>query len=163
MSGLVQTIKRFCITYDVHHHLDASTSTSTATIYPHHDTSNSRVVMWMHSAIFLKLVDMVIDDSRNWKPNPVTRNVLEDIHVTWTQFREKWDKIAALHEVASKNCIQCLETTLQFLTTLSELIRDAIKKFVTASERNRLNKILKDSAKRRCQDPYRLVFRVLSV
>ncbi|GJZ58249.1 reverse transcriptase domain-containing protein [Tanacetum coccineum] len=29
--------------------------------------------------------------------------LLEDIHVTWTQFRKKWDKIAALHKVASKN------------------------------------------------------------
>ncbi|GKB22409.1 retrovirus-related pol polyprotein from transposon TNT 1-94 [Tanacetum coccineum] len=41
--------------------------------------------------------------------------ILEDIHVTWTQFGKKRDKIAALHEVASKNCIQCLETASQFL------------------------------------------------
>nr|GEU93960.1 hypothetical protein [Tanacetum cinerariifolium] len=34
-----------------------------------------------------------------------SKKLLEDIHMTWTQFRKKWDNIAALHEVASKNCI----------------------------------------------------------
>ncbi|GJV29683.1 putative reverse transcriptase domain-containing protein [Tanacetum coccineum] len=38
---------------------------------------------------------------------------LEDIHVTWTQFEKKQDKIATLHEEAKK-CIQTLETTSGF-------------------------------------------------
>ncbi|GJU32173.1 retrovirus-related pol polyprotein from transposon TNT 1-94 [Tanacetum coccineum] len=54
--------------------------------------------------------------------------ILEDIHVTWTQFGKKRDTIAALHEVASKNCIH--------VATPSEPTRDDVKKFVTASERS---------------------------
>nr|GEX10987.1 hypothetical protein [Tanacetum cinerariifolium] len=60
--------------------------------------------------------------------------LLEDIHVTWTQFRKKHDKIAALREVASKSRIQCLETASQFLTTPSKPTRDGVKKMVNASE-----------------------------
>nr|GEZ98071.1 zinc knuckle CX2CX4HX4C [Tanacetum cinerariifolium] len=37
--------------------------------------------------------------------------LLEEIHVTWTQFGKKRDKIAALHEVVLRISIQCLETT----------------------------------------------------
>ncbi|GKB31359.1 MAK10-like protein [Tanacetum coccineum] len=59
---------------------------------------------------------------------------LEDIHVTWTQFGKKRDKIAALREVASNNRIQFLETVSQFLATPSEPTRDGVKKFMTASE-----------------------------
>ncbi|GKG08695.1 hypothetical protein Tco_0334527, partial [Tanacetum coccineum] len=64
--------------------------------------------------------------------------LLEDIHVNWTQFGKKRDKIVALRKVASKNRIQCLETASQFLATPSEPTRDG-KKIVTPSERNRLN------------------------
>ncbi|GKE54578.1 hypothetical protein Tco_1489734, partial [Tanacetum coccineum] len=59
--------------------------------------------------------------------------------MTWTQFRKKRDKIAALHEVVSRIGIQCLETTSQFLATPSKHTRDSIKKLVTASGCNRLN------------------------
>ncbi|GKE26775.1 hypothetical protein Tco_1442159, partial [Tanacetum coccineum] len=52
--------------------------------------------------------------------------LLEKIHVTWTQFEKKRDKIAALHEVASKNCVQCMETASQFLATSSEHTSDML-------------------------------------
>nr|GEW11887.1 hypothetical protein [Tanacetum cinerariifolium] len=68
------------------------------------------------------------------KEGDAFEKLLEDIHVTWTQFRKKHDKIAALREVASKNRIQCLETASQFLTTPSKPTRDGVKKMVTASE-----------------------------
>ncbi|PWA62390.1 hypothetical protein CTI12_AA359560 [Artemisia annua] len=55
--------KRFCKTYDVHHHLEAPASTSTAQPDPLHDTNDSLVFMWMYSTISPKLVEMVIDDS----------------------------------------------------------------------------------------------------
>ncbi|PWA91367.1 hypothetical protein CTI12_AA090730 [Artemisia annua] len=55
--------KRFCKTYEVHHHLEAPASTSTAPPDPSHDTNDSLVIMWLYSTISPKLVDMVIDDS----------------------------------------------------------------------------------------------------
>ncbi|GJS84452.1 retrovirus-related pol polyprotein from transposon TNT 1-94 [Tanacetum coccineum] len=61
--------------------------------------------------------------------------LLEEIHVTWTQFGKKWDKITTLHEVVSRMRVQCLEMALQFLATPSELTSDGIKIDVTASER----------------------------
>ncbi|GJZ98291.1 hypothetical protein Tco_0670744, partial [Tanacetum coccineum] len=73
--------------------------------------------------------------------------LLEEIHVTWTQFGKKRDKIATLHEVA-----QYLETTLEILATPSQLTSDNVKIYVTTSECNRLNEALEDSAKRRLQD-----------
>ncbi|GJU35528.1 hypothetical protein Tco_1183882 [Tanacetum coccineum] len=66
--------------------------------------------------------------------------LLEDIHVTWTQFGKKRDKIAALHEVVSRICAKSLETASQFLATPSEPTRDGVKIFVTMSEHNRLNR-----------------------
>ncbi|PWA63764.1 hypothetical protein CTI12_AA350420 [Artemisia annua] len=54
--------KRFCKTYDVHHHLEEPVSTSTTPTDPFFDTNDSLVVMWMYSTISPKLVDMVIDD-----------------------------------------------------------------------------------------------------
>ncbi|GKC37964.1 hypothetical protein Tco_1050348 [Tanacetum coccineum] len=71
-----------------------------------------------------------------------------------TQFEKKRDKIAALHKVTFKECVQCLETASGFVVTLSELTSDGVKTFVTASKRNCLNETLEDSAKRRCQDSY---------
>ncbi|PWA54856.1 hypothetical protein CTI12_AA432220 [Artemisia annua] len=55
--------RRFCRTYDVHHHLDAPASTGTSSPDPLHETNDSLVVMWIYSTISPKLVDMVIDDS----------------------------------------------------------------------------------------------------
>ncbi|GKB10901.1 hypothetical protein Tco_0844824 [Tanacetum coccineum] len=68
------------------------------------------------------------------------RKLLEDIHVTWTHLGKKRDKIAALQRSGFKNCSQSLETASQFLATLSEPLRDGVKKSVTASERNSLKK-----------------------
>ncbi|GKE68009.1 hypothetical protein Tco_1522170, partial [Tanacetum coccineum] len=65
--------------------------------------------------------------------------LLEDIHVTWTQFGKKQDKIAALHEVVSRICVQCLETASQFLAMTSEHTRDGVMNVVTTLEHNRLN------------------------
>ncbi|GKA65591.1 hypothetical protein Tco_0765298 [Tanacetum coccineum] len=53
--------------------------------------------------------------------------LLEDIHVTWTQFGKKRDKIAALREVASKNRLQYMETASQFLATPSEPTRYGVR------------------------------------
>ncbi|GJW45769.1 hypothetical protein Tco_0077415 [Tanacetum coccineum] len=78
--------------------------------------------------------------------------LLEEIHVTWTQFRKKRDKIAPLHKVTFKECVQCLDTAFGFVATPSELTSDGVKTFVTASERNRLNETLEDWAKRWPQD-----------
>ncbi|GJV99384.1 WRKY family transcription factor [Tanacetum coccineum] len=57
--------KRFCKTYDVHHNLEApSTSTSTSTVVdPLHESNDSLVVMWIYSTISPKHADMIIDDS----------------------------------------------------------------------------------------------------
>ncbi|GJU18369.1 hypothetical protein Tco_1146335 [Tanacetum coccineum] len=77
-------------------------------------------------------------------PTPL-RWHLEEIHVTWTYFRKKRDEIATLDEVASKNCVQCLETASQFLATPSELAREGVKTFVMMSERSLLNETLQDS------------------
>ncbi|GJU93716.1 hypothetical protein Tco_1318472 [Tanacetum coccineum] len=70
---------------------------------------------------------------------PSFGKLLEEIHVTWTQFEKNQDKIAALHKVASKNCVQCMETASQFLATSSEHTSDGVKKIVTETKRNRLN------------------------
>ncbi|GJV30029.1 hypothetical protein Tco_1386477 [Tanacetum coccineum] len=78
--------------------------------------------------------------------------LLEEIHMTWTQFRKKQDKMAALHKVTFKECVQCLRTASRFMVTPSELTCDGVKTFVTTSERNRLNETLEDSAKRWRQD-----------
>ncbi|GJU15341.1 retrovirus-related pol polyprotein from transposon TNT 1-94 [Tanacetum coccineum] len=83
------------------------------------------------------------------KQIPTFGKLLEDIHVTWTQFRKKRDKIAALHEVTFKECVQCLEMASGFMATSSKLTSDGVKTFVTASERNHLNETLEDLAKRR--------------
>ncbi|GJX62689.1 hypothetical protein Tco_0295589 [Tanacetum coccineum] len=58
---------------------------------------------------------------------------LEEIHVTRTQFGKKQDKIAALHEVSFKECVQCLETASGFVVTPSEPTSDGVKIYVTAS------------------------------
>nr|GEX28035.1 probable (S)-N-methylcoclaurine 3'-hydroxylase isozyme 2 [Tanacetum cinerariifolium] len=50
-------------TYDVHHHLEARSSTSTSTIDPLHDSNDSLVVMWIYLNTSPKLVNMIIDDS----------------------------------------------------------------------------------------------------
>ncbi|GJW20275.1 hypothetical protein Tco_0030897 [Tanacetum coccineum] len=63
--------------------------------------------------------------------------LLEEIHVTWTQFGKKRDKITTLHEVVSRKRVQCLETASQFLATPSEFISDDVKSYVTASERRK--------------------------
>ncbi|GJV29820.1 hypothetical protein Tco_1386268 [Tanacetum coccineum] len=78
----------------------------------------------------------LVCSSKTYYPSPLRSfgKLLEDIHVTWTQSGKKRDKIAALHEVASKNCIQCLETASQFLAMPSEPTKNGVKKFVTASE-----------------------------
>ncbi|GJV82014.1 hypothetical protein Tco_1517884 [Tanacetum coccineum] len=75
--------------------------------------------------------------------------LLEEVHVTWTQFRKKRDKIAALHKVTFKECVQCLETATGFVATPFDITSDGVKTFVTASKRNRLNETLEDLAKRR--------------
>ncbi|GJR20252.1 retrovirus-related pol polyprotein from transposon TNT 1-94 [Tanacetum coccineum] len=62
------------------------------------------------------------------------RKRLEEIHVTWTQFRKKRDKFTTLHEAVSRMCVQCLEMASKFLATPSELTSDGIKIDVTASE-----------------------------
>ncbi|GKB07339.1 retrovirus-related pol polyprotein from transposon TNT 1-94 [Tanacetum coccineum] len=69
--------------------------------------------------------------------------LLEDMHVTWTQFGKKGDKITTLHEVVSRMYVHCLETASQFLATSSELTSDGVKSYVTASERSRLKEILR--------------------
>ncbi|GJT39055.1 hypothetical protein Tco_0938920 [Tanacetum coccineum] len=73
--------------------------------------------------------------------------LLEEIHVTWTQFGKKRDKIAALHEVIFKECVQ--ETASGFVATPLEPTSDGVKTFVKASKRNRLNETLEDLGKRR--------------
>nr|GEW69752.1 hypothetical protein [Tanacetum cinerariifolium] len=80
--------------------------------------------------------------------------LLEEIHMTWTQFGKKRDKIAALHKVTFKECVQCLETAFGFVAMPFELTRDSVKTFVTASERNHLNEIVEDPEKRRRHDSY---------
>ncbi|GJX36819.1 hypothetical protein Tco_0248376 [Tanacetum coccineum] len=60
--------------------------------------------------------------------------LLEEIHVTWTQFRKKRGKITTLHEVVSRMCVQCLETVSQFLATPSERTSDGVRSCVMASE-----------------------------
>nr|GFD59205.1 hypothetical protein [Tanacetum cinerariifolium] len=42
--------------------------------------------------------------------------------------------MAALHKVTFKECVQCLETASGFVVTPSELTREGVKTFVTASE-----------------------------
>ncbi|GKA30096.1 ribonuclease H-like domain-containing protein [Tanacetum coccineum] len=69
--------------------------------------------------------------------------LLEEIHVTWTQFRKKRDKIATLHEVVSRMRVQYLKMASQFLVTPSELTSDGVRSCVTASERNRLKETLR--------------------
>ncbi|PWA85273.1 hypothetical protein CTI12_AA151000 [Artemisia annua] len=55
--------QRFCKTYEVHHHLAAPASTSTAPPDPFYEANDSLVVMWIYSTISPKLVDMVVDNS----------------------------------------------------------------------------------------------------
>ncbi|PWA36444.1 hypothetical protein CTI12_AA589180 [Artemisia annua] len=50
--------QRFCKTYEVHHHLAAPASTSTAPPDPFYEANDSLVVMWIYSTISPKLVDM---------------------------------------------------------------------------------------------------------
>ncbi|GJX66044.1 hypothetical protein Tco_0300387 [Tanacetum coccineum] len=66
----------------------------------------------------------------------------EEIHVTWTQFGKKQDKIITLH-------IQNVETTSGFLVTPSEYANDGVRILLTASECNRLKEALEDSAEQR--------------
>ncbi|GJT45551.1 hypothetical protein Tco_0954266 [Tanacetum coccineum] len=60
--------------------------------------------------------------------------LLEEIHVTWDQFGNKWDKIATLHKVVSRMRVQCRETAAQFLAASSELTSDGVKNHVTTSD-----------------------------
>ncbi|GJT81817.1 ribonuclease H-like domain-containing protein [Tanacetum coccineum] len=53
--------QRFCRTYEVHHHLQAPSTTTTFAIDSLHENNDSLVVMWMYSTISPKLVDMVVD------------------------------------------------------------------------------------------------------
>ncbi|GKC94244.1 hypothetical protein Tco_1159686 [Tanacetum coccineum] len=69
--------------------------------------------------------------------------LLEEIHVTWTQFGKKRDKIATLQKVVSRMRVQCLETALEILVTLSQLTSDGVRVYVTASERSRLKETLR--------------------
>ncbi|GJS09674.1 hypothetical protein Tco_0366470 [Tanacetum coccineum] len=55
-------LKHFCKTYEVHHHLDAPSTTTTSTVAPLHESNDSLVVMWIYSTISPKLVDMIVDD-----------------------------------------------------------------------------------------------------
>ncbi|GKE19514.1 WRKY family transcription factor, partial [Tanacetum coccineum] len=54
--------KRFCKTYEVHHHLDVPSTTTTSTIDPLDESNDSLVIMWIYSTISPKLVDMIVDD-----------------------------------------------------------------------------------------------------
>ncbi|GJT46623.1 retrovirus-related pol polyprotein from transposon TNT 1-94 [Tanacetum coccineum] len=60
--------------------------------------------------------------------------LLEEIHVTWTQFGKKQDKITTLHEVVSRMRVECLETASQFLATSSKLTSDGVRIYVTTLE-----------------------------
>ncbi|GJU52575.1 ribonuclease H-like domain-containing protein [Tanacetum coccineum] len=60
-----------------------------------------------------------------------------------TQFGKKRDNITTLHEVDLRMRVQCLETASQFLATPSELTRDGVKSYVTASEHSRLKEKLR--------------------
>ncbi|GJW67417.1 hypothetical protein Tco_0121841 [Tanacetum coccineum] len=64
-------------------------------------------------------------------------------------FGKETDEITTLHQSRRKKCAQWLETSSKILVTPSELASDGVKLFETASERNRLNKALEDSVKRR--------------
>ncbi|GKA72084.1 hypothetical protein Tco_0778300 [Tanacetum coccineum] len=54
---------------------------------------------------------------------------LEEIHVTWAQFRKKRDKIATLHEEGLKNVLQTVETVSGFLVTPPGLQSDRVRTF----------------------------------
>ncbi|GJS49998.1 hypothetical protein Tco_0600119 [Tanacetum coccineum] len=97
-------------------------------------------------------LEVMLRDNRLRLGNEAFGKLLEEIHVTLTQFGKKRDKIAALHKGTFKECVQYLEMASGFVTTPSELTSDDVKIFVTASERNCLNETLEDSVKRRRQD-----------
>ncbi|GJZ93469.1 zinc knuckle CX2CX4HX4C containing protein, partial [Tanacetum coccineum] len=69
--------------------------------------------------------------------------LLKEIHLTWTQFGKKRDKITSLHEVIYRMRVQCPETALQFLATPSKFTNDGVKSYVMALERNRLKETLR--------------------
>ncbi|GJR34041.1 hypothetical protein Tco_1209725 [Tanacetum coccineum] len=82
--------------------------------------------------------------------------LLEDKQISsvWVFDEEEMRQDCSFTQRSLKNCAQCLETASGFLTTASELTSDDVKRFVTTSERNRLNETLEDLAKRRRQDSY---------
>nr|GEV18163.1 hypothetical protein [Tanacetum cinerariifolium] len=65
--------------------------------------------------------------------------LLEEIRVTWTQFRKKQDKITTLHEVVSRMRVQCLEMASQFLATPLELTRDGVRNYIVMDNPNSPN------------------------
>ncbi|PWA82611.1 hypothetical protein CTI12_AA174010 [Artemisia annua] len=73
--------KRFCKAYDVLHHLDASSS-STSAANPLYESNDSLVVMWIYSTISPKLVDMIVDDSAT--ASSVWKRLTESIYANLT-------------------------------------------------------------------------------
>ncbi|GKA65069.1 hypothetical protein Tco_0764776, partial [Tanacetum coccineum] len=71
--------------------------------------------------------------------------LLEDIHVTLTQFWKKLDKIATLHEEAQRSSYSVWRRRLNLLRHRQELARDGVSIPVTMSKRNHLNQALEDS------------------
>ncbi|GKA47124.1 hypothetical protein Tco_0740007 [Tanacetum coccineum] len=67
--------------------------------------------------------------------------LLEEIHVTWTQFGKKQNKIATLHEEAQKLYTNCGDGV-----RISSYAVNGIRILAIASERNRLKEALEDSA-----------------
>ncbi|GJY41358.1 hypothetical protein Tco_0428628 [Tanacetum coccineum] len=77
---------------------------------------------------------------------------LEEIHMTWAHLGKKRTRLQLYAKVEEEKCIQTLETASQFIATTSEVLKDGVRNFVTASERNRLKEALEQSAERRHKD-----------
>ncbi|GJU33190.1 hypothetical protein Tco_1176779 [Tanacetum coccineum] len=74
---------------------------------------------------------------------------LEGIHVTWAHLGKKRTRLQLYTKVKEEKGTRTLETASQLLVTASEHQRDGVRKFETASELNRHNDAVEDSAKRR--------------
>ncbi|GKE91876.1 hypothetical protein Tco_1572971 [Tanacetum coccineum] len=71
--------------------------------------------------------------------------ILKEIHVTWTQFGKKRDKITTLHEEAQKLHTDCGDG-VRISSDAFRICSDGVKILVTTSELNRLKEALEDLA-----------------
>ncbi|GKC93861.1 hypothetical protein Tco_1159303, partial [Tanacetum coccineum] len=99
------------------------------------------------------LLKLSLPDHRIFKDGgEALRWQLEEIHVTWAHLGKKRTRLQLYTKVEEEKCIQTLETASQFIATTSEVLKDGVRNFVTASERNRLKEALEQSAERRHKD-----------